>query len=157
MSKNIAKAKIHGFSMEKYGLNCLTGEACAFGLRLLFDVSDEGKRLLADFFGVHEVTFAGNWNPTVNGKPATGSILLPRELWLPLCLFIMFQIEQCDIVLINKKGTNSVFGYNESDGDVDLNDGYLNEEYDIRRNYASKDPSISRGGRNVHQFTKRTM
>jgi hypothetical protein len=37
--------------LRSFGINALTGEACAVGKRLLCDVNDQGRKLLCSIFG----------------------------------------------------------------------------------------------------------
>ncbi|MDO9179143.1 MAG: hypothetical protein Q7U16_12630 [Agitococcus sp.] len=77
--------------LGQFGIGALTGEACAFSLRTLCDVNEEGKALLADFFSVPELTLADSWNSSVNGTPAIGSIMLTHDVIKPLARFAFFR------------------------------------------------------------------
>lgn len=82
--------------LEQYGLEYLTGEACALSQRLLFDMNEDGVALVAEYFGIPTYplpAFAPNWISTVNGKPAVASILLPRtpEFYRDLFKFLLFR------------------------------------------------------------------
>lgn len=63
--------------LKEFGIIPLTGEACGLAMRVLCDVTQEGKTLLRDFFRMDVVAEA--WN---NG---VGSVMLPygclKELW----------------------------------------------------------------------------
>src|SRR5437867_11962011 len=72
--------------LRPYGLNCLTGEACGLGMRLLFDVTDKGRELLKTFFGVCDLSLPSNWNSGANG-----SIMLPHEVARPLMVFALLK------------------------------------------------------------------
>lgn len=67
-----------GSQLEEFGITCLTGEACGVGLRVLCDVTEEGRDLLREFFRMSVV--AESWNGGV------GSVMLPysclEDLWL---------------------------------------------------------------------------
>lgn len=66
----------------RYGVNPLTGEACNFGMRLLCDVSERGKRNLELFMGVAALTLNGNANSYVGAEESVGSIFLTHStLW----------------------------------------------------------------------------
>jgi len=101
--------------LRQYGINFLTGEACAVGKRLLCDVSDQGRRLLCSILGLPQDTkFAENWNSQVNGDPAVGSIFLPPQLFAFVAAMILLQTGcKCAVVVEN----NTVLGI-EPDDDV---------------------------------------
>ena len=48
--------------LEKYGITVLTGEACGIGLRLLCDLTVDGRELLTVFLGGCTPAMP-NWNP----------------------------------------------------------------------------------------------
>jgi hypothetical protein len=85
-------------NLEQFGISALTGEACAFGMRTLCDVNEEGKQLLSEFFGISELTLCPNWNTLVDGAPAIGSVLLVRELLNPLARFAFFRLGALAVV-----------------------------------------------------------
>ena len=89
--------------LRNYGVNFLTGEACAVGKRLLCDVSDQGRRLLCQVFGLPVNTrFAENWNSSVNGQPAIGSIFLPPSMFTFIAAMILLQTGcKCAVVVEN--------------------------------------------------------
>lgn len=129
--------------LQHYGINALTGESCAYAMRLLCDVNEDGARLLRQYFGLpHDAALAANWNAQVNGKPAIGSIMLAREEYAPLARFCLFQ----------------EFPYILTWGDYDyLGMGTLPEDVGtarVLRNPAN--PAASIGGRNVHQMSGRS-
>ena len=69
--------------LQEYGFNCLTGESCAFGLRLLFDVTEKGKIILENFLGNTVSMNAGSsWNSQENF-----SVMLSPETAKELLLF----------------------------------------------------------------------
>jgi hypothetical protein len=45
-----------------YGIDPLTSEACGLSYRLLCDVTERGKTVLARMFGIPELTLATPWN-----------------------------------------------------------------------------------------------
>ena len=68
--------------LRHYGINFLTGEACAVGKRLLCDVNEQGRKLICSILGLPINTpFAENWNSQVNGEDSVGSIFLPHHLF----------------------------------------------------------------------------
>lgn len=77
--------------LNQFGVNPLTGEACAYGLRILCDLSEGGITLLTQFLGVDELVLYPTWNPRVGERPAVASVLLPRETLRPLHVFALLQ------------------------------------------------------------------
>ena len=77
--------------LKAYGIEALTGESCAFCMRLLCDLNEDGVALMRAFLGLSADTrLSRNWNSTVDGKPAVASVLLPRELFPVLCRYVLF-------------------------------------------------------------------
>ena len=141
--------------LKKYGIQYLTGESCVYGLRILCDVNDYGKRLIEGYFGVHGLNMPYKMNPTVNGEDSVGCLTLPREIFVPLAKYCLFHEEGCYAVHIS--GDNSLTGLTEDQCRQYL-EGYEEQRKNIYFNFGyNPDPSISRNGRNIHQFTGRVM
>lgn len=147
--------------LQQYGINCLTGEACAYSIRLLCDLNDDGVQTIRDFFGMQivlnpAVQFAANWNSSVVGKPAIASIMLPRSIFPDLVRFLLFNLHKCDYV-VEKAGGNGYVGYTDADlaeyGKT-ADEAALMYQGAMWRN--PKNPSASQGSRNVHQMSGRT-
>lgn len=147
--------------LQEYGINCLTGEACAYSMRLLCDLSEDGVDLMRILLGLQIARapvdqFNANWNSTVGGKPAVASIMLPRGILHDLIRFILFSHEKCDYV-IEKCGGQGFVGYTEADLV-----SYGKTAHDAAALYKGalwrnpKNPSALQGDRNVHQFSGRT-
>lgn len=88
--------------LELFGIRPLTGEACAYSMRLLCDLTEGGAALIRDYLGLPaDCQLAPNWN-----SGAVASIMLTREQLKPLALFTAWQegfdvvIETCDGTLI---------------------------------------------------------
>ena len=95
--------------LSEFGINYLTGEACAYSMRLLCDVNEEGKRTLEAFFG-GTVTIAegSNWNSEVNGSEAIGSVLLSRGIFEDLAAFCLLSKYSGEVyVAPNTSGTEN--------------------------------------------------
>jgi hypothetical protein len=137
--------------LEKYGINSLTGESCAYSLRLLCDLNQEGVDLLQAYFGMYNAdSFASNWNSTVNGKPAIKSIMLSYELFFPLVQFIISHVEKYPYY-IRAKGMGEIIAFSD---EQDLEFYQANPDYySLFYGHTIKE---SRGGRCVHQFTGRS-
>ena len=125
--------------LRQFGIDCLTGEACAYSMRLLCDVDARGEKLLAQFFG--NVTLnADHWNSGSEEYPATKSVMLPREIFVPLAAFCLLQTGKAVVC--------------EIDGVVFETDVRPHESHNARVYMRPTQPS--REGRNVHQFTGRS-
>lgn len=77
--------------LEQFGFRCLTGEACGLGIRLLYDVSEDGKRILARTLGLDEtaLTLPPAWN---GGDFDAGSVMLTNDMAETVALFgLLFQ------------------------------------------------------------------
>lgn len=77
--------------LEKYGIECLTGESCGLGLRLLCDVSPEGIALLEEFLSIKLTDENNSWNH--QGHEGWKSILLPRGIFEDLAVFCLVKEE----------------------------------------------------------------
>jgi len=126
--------------LERFGINPLTGEACAYSLRLLCDLNEDGVATLIEFFGGNIVFIKGsNWNSQVNSKPATASVLLPKNLFPVLGKYLLFRQGYPIVCEDTSGGFTGVTSPSEAFGIVHRNHG--------------SDQSIA--GRNVHQMTGR--
>lgn len=126
--------------LTQFGVNPLTGEACAHNLRILCDLSTSGVTLLTQFLGVNTLTHAltPNWNSRVGERPAVASVMLPRETLRPLLVFALLQ-----------QGHDYVT--------VDDPTGYTQEEWD---RYPGPKPAAIRNlgrQRNTHEMSGRTL
>lgn len=147
--------------LQKYGINTLTGEACAYSMRILCDLSADGANLVSSALGLQvgrlpAEIYNNNWNSRVDGAEAVASVMLFREMLTPLSIFILFSIENCRLVIVSDDG--SILGY--SDADIEkykLTQGRLDQLYGGRIYRNHKHPEVSVGDRNVHQATGRTL
>lgn len=88
---------IDGWShLKTYGIDALTGEACALSNRLLCDLNEEGKDHIISFLGLDEMgaaspnVFAPNWNSGRDmATPAVASIMLPKSCFVELTMHIL--------------------------------------------------------------------
>lgn len=83
-------------SLSSIGINPLTGEACAFAMRILCDLNADGMELITDWIGLPKFpapAFAEPFNPgtPINGYPALGSVMLSRETLPALARFALFR------------------------------------------------------------------
>jgi hypothetical protein len=130
--------------LRNYGLIYLTGEIDPYCLRMLYDVTDQGKELLEQFFGVKNLDMQPNWNQSHGQK---WSIALPHSLRKDLMLFILFHIEGCDAVI--EQG-NGYIGY--------TGEKFLLIQSEDFRNQLRWNPNSKKGTNfNRHQMSGRTQ
>lgn len=139
--------------LQRFGINVLTGESCAYSMRLLCDVSQDGADLLCDFFGLPiDTAFQKNWNSTVGDKPAIGSIMLSRGVFDDLCRFILFSKAGAEEAIRTPAG--SWTGYSDINDNMARSIAQVSgqEGWGRYRNFNCKAAS----SRNAHAFTGRT-
>lgn len=83
--------------LTKFGIVPLTGEACGLNYRLLFDVTEQGRKILAKCFGVPELKLAEAWGRQVvrlegaGAENPVGSIMLSHEMLMPVGVFALLE------------------------------------------------------------------
>lgn len=77
--------------LAPFGFSCLTGEACGLGYRILFDVTERGRKALGKCFGIPDMRLGEAWNRGNPADPAVGSILLSREMLIPVGIFALLE------------------------------------------------------------------
>lgn len=134
--------------LRPYGFDALTGEACGLVYRILFDVTESGRKVIAKCFGMPDVKLAEPWNCGSPGDPHVGSILLSREMMLPLAVFALLE-SGCTKVLLC--ATRAV-GIEGSDSDDAV--AAAKERHNPERvlSYGG-----TAGDRNVHLLSGRTQ
>lgn len=144
-------------ALREFGVNVLTGEACAYSLRQLCDLNQNGVNLITEYLGMRaDTVFNANWNSTVNGEPAIASIMLDHSFFDPFIIFCMFK---AGVPLIIKSLCYPVSycAYSAEDmvnevARIEAAEGQaLRDSYKIYRN---PKPS-SASSRNLHVFTGR--
>lgn len=138
--------------LEQFGINPLTGEACRLSLRLLCDLNEEGRALMAEYLGVKPEGFAPNWNSAVAGEPAVASVMLHRDSFKQLTEFALFHTGAKACAEVNG---GLVGAYtDEAVANLEQLQRMSREQPGLRRNYASASaPHV--GSRNVHMATGR--
>jgi hypothetical protein len=128
--------------LKPYGIRYLTGERDPYGIRLLVDLTEEGKELLEGFFCA-ELKCGENWN-----SGAVASIMLPRDLFKSLVEYIVFYIEGMKYLI--DQGSHGLFGY------MDWKDGDLFDLAPSFNWHVLSNPLIhEQRNTNVHQFSGR--
>lgn len=140
--------------LSTFGVGILTGEACPFGLRLLCDLTEAGRDLVAAYLGSPELDcFPENWNTSVAGERAVSSVMLTRSALSDLCIFALF-IKGGATVVLERGGV--YIGLDPSDGYysryIDIVEA-PNSGYTVYRKIAHH----TEGGRNQHAMTGRTL
>ena len=137
-------------SLRRYVVNPLTGEACAYGQRVLCDLADYGKDIVFDLLGIpRESRLVANWS-----TGADDSMMIPRLL-LEHDLPIWCSLQNgCHEVVVSRDG---ICG-REAEGPDEDWEQYLQVLADMR-----KEPRRSRGksrprqgSRMVHAFSGRS-
>lgn len=131
--------------LQQFGINALTGEACGYNLRLLCDVSEEGREAVLEWLSLPQDTrLAEPWNSTVDGKPAVGSIMLDRDMSERLGQYLLFRAGALAIAHMGMGGIIGIF-------DEMRLQQYVNFGCPLTRNYLRN----AVRGRNVHAMTGR--
>ena len=77
--------------LEPYGIIPLTGESCGLGYRILFDVTEKGRQVIAKCFGIPGVSLPEPWNRGSADNFRVGSIMLAPEMLMPLSIFALLE------------------------------------------------------------------
>ena len=100
--------------LRPYGLDALTGEACGLMYRILFDVTENGRRIIGKCFGMPEPRLAEPWNRGDPKDPHVGSMMLSPELLTPIGVFALLE-SGCREVWVYANG--SVLGIEAADSE----------------------------------------
>lgn len=77
--------------LESYGIDPLTGEACSLGHRILFDCTENGRKVLAKALGIPDLKLAEAWNRGSADDPHVGSIMLPHAMLTCVAVFALLE------------------------------------------------------------------
>ncbi|MFH1922710.1 MAG: hypothetical protein ABIP48_22835 [Planctomycetota bacterium] len=164
---------ISGFDdLERFGIHYLTGEADNLSFRGLCDLTELGRRVVAECFGLAPESFPANWNGGKPDDPAVASCMLSPSA-IPDLAIIGLVIEGCT-ALLTEEGT--VFGLEADDsydrGEIDWETGDYTREPEITldgetmrwptcygkvRRVFDPSPHHHVGTRNVHAATGRAV
>lgn len=95
--------------LEQFGIIPLTGEACSIGMRMLCDLTTQGKAIVEECFGV--TCSQSNWNSGAGGAPHVASVLIPHDGWQSIGVVAVFR-RNCDVAAVYH---GSVVGYDNSE------------------------------------------
>jgi hypothetical protein len=113
--------------LREYGINALTGEADRTGLRILCDLTDYGKDIVCELFGIQSrnARFEPNWNAGANH-----CVMLPYSIFHDLAAWCLLSGTKCSSVVLisrlNADGTlqslDEVVGYERGDSQDEWED-----------------------------------
>lgn len=135
--------------LEAYGIDALTGEACAYAMRMLCDVTARGKELLESFLGgTVTIRPETNWNGGSKDDPHVGSILLPRGILGELAPFLLLKTTILP-VLTTRDGVHRAVTYERAARYATLDTTYITHWWRRASEPATTD-------RNTHAMSGRT-
>jgi hypothetical protein len=145
--------------LTAFGVHPLTGEADAYGRRVLCDLSQEGVILLTAYFGLSHTIEAGrafpaNWNSWVGEQPAVACVMLARGVMQDLMVFALLHVGRFDYVY---EEVGLVVGFNEADEPALA---YYRERETgghLHQNAAKRCRNVQIDGRNVHAMSGRVL
>src|SRR3954447_6009363 len=77
--------------MAPFGIIALTGEACGLVYRVLFDVTEKGRKVVGTCFGIPDLRLPEPWNRGPGEDPHVGCIMLSPEMRVPLSVFALLE------------------------------------------------------------------
>ena len=86
--------------LEPFGVIPLTGEACGLMYRILFDVTQRGRTIVAKCFGIPEINLPEPWNRGSAEDPHVGCIMLSQEALTPLAVFALLESGCTEVYLM---------------------------------------------------------
>jgi hypothetical protein len=136
--------------LRKYGINTLTGEACPYGMRVLCDLTEQGRRIVLDMLGCDLGPLPRNWN-----GGSEFSMMIPRCLLQEDLLVWCLMTDRCDEVLISSMG---IVGREPCDTDEEW-DGRVAFDREHAKNVRliSRTGGPSRGTRMTHSMSGRAV
>jgi hypothetical protein len=141
--------------LEQFGIRYLTGEACAYSMRGLCDLTEKGRDLMTDYLGLPpDVTFLPSWNPRIGDELTVASIMLHPSQLLSIGEFAMRRNGALAIMMRNKRTLVGLF----TEAKVATYEEFIKENPEMAKIWQlwrcrSVGPSV--GSRNVHQFSGR--
>lgn len=104
--------------LEEYGIDTLTGEACVYGIRVLCDLTEEGKSTVCSFLGIPKgAKMSANWN-----SKGVCSVMLPASIMEDLAVFALFHQRNC-VACFRQRGV--IFGLRDIQEDREDIETYL--------------------------------
>jgi hypothetical protein len=134
--------------LEPFGIIPLTGEACGLMYRILFDVTEKGRNIVAKCFGIPNVNLPEPWNRGSPEDPHVGCIMLTREMLQPLAVFALLESGFKEVYLVG----DSVHAFEETDAPDLIEDVKRWSKVDHARRLAYRGTA---GDRNIHGMSGR--
>ena len=137
----------------------LTGESCAYSLRLLCDVSECGLQIIRNMLGVHSISPSESWNGGTtklwNGVVETKmySMMLTRNSFEDLATFALLHAGFPEVVRCYKDHEFSFACAEIADNPLVRK---ANEDYMVEKGYTFHRVQNPGHSRNEHQFSGRT-
>jgi hypothetical protein len=136
--------------LEPYGIIPLTGESCGLGYRILFDVTEKGRRIIAKCLGVPDINLPESWNRGSADEPHVGSIMLPPEMLIPLAIFALLETGCTEV---HRMGDVAV-GFEDTDAADAAETMRRIYRVEYARRFAYRGTA---GDRNVHMMSGRVV
>ena len=132
-----------------FGIDPLTGEACGLSYRILCDVTENGRKILAKAFGIPTFTLSEAWNRGTTTDPHIGSIMLAFEMLTPLAVFALLESGCTEAWIVRDGG---VIGIEPTDSPVMIEANRLLVGDRLARKLGYRGTA---GDRNVHMMSGR--
>lgn len=132
--------------LRPYGLDCLTGEACGLMYRILFDCTEDGRKIIGKWLGIPCIALEEPWNRGSPDDPHVGSIMLSGEAMLPIGIFALLETG-CRKVLMYER---LLVGLESGDDEEDVARRFQGQK--LLRSFAYRGTA---GDRNIHVMTGR--
>jgi hypothetical protein len=135
--------------LAAYGIDPLTGEACGLGYRILCDVTESGRRVLAKALGIPNLALPEAWNRGTAAVPHVGAIMLTLEMLVPLAVFALLDNGCTEVWLVRDGGVIGIEASDDADM-IDANRRMIGDK--LLRSLAYHGTA---GDRNVHVMSGR--
>jgi len=117
--------------LERYGIISLTGEADNLCFRMLCDLTDRGRRLIAETYSLKTEGFNDAWNPGTDSDPHVASMMLPYDAWKDIGVLAL--LVTCSTVLVTDGG--GLFGIEKDESYEPAPYNWDKSEYTGRARY----------------------
>jgi hypothetical protein len=77
--------------LQPYGIIPLTGESCGLMYRILFDLTEKGRQVVAKCYGIPSINLPEPWNRGLKEDPHVGCIMLSQESLIPVAVFALLE------------------------------------------------------------------
>jgi len=134
--------------LQPFGIIPLTGESCGLMYRILFDVTESGRKVIAKCYGIPDVGLPEPWNRGSKEDPHVGCIMLSQESLIPVAVFALLENGCKEVYLMG----SSVVGIEPGDPQdaAETMRRVYKVDYARRLSYG-----VTAGDRNVHVMSGR--